>query len=334
VKPLANRFAVDEWHARHPGLEDAAVEAPVFVIGLPRTGTTLLSYLLDADPANRSLHRWEAFDAVPPPKPPRPDDAGPVDPRRTTARQEMDALYRSSPEFEAIHYESADGPTECVTVLAGDLRSMQYETMANVPGYGEWADACDHASAYRHHRRTLQVLQSSWPGRWVLKSPVHNFALDDLLAAYPDARLVVTHRDPSRVVVSLANLVRVLTGLGSDADRNGYLGERWRHLVSLMVDRQSAVRDRLGDAGRWIDVGYPQLVADPVGTVRDVYERLGWAVTDEAEAGFRTYAAANPQHAHGRATYRASDFGLDPAELSARFTDYRERYDVAAEPPD
>ena len=202
------------------------------------------------------------------------------DPRIAVARTEMDALYDTSPEFKAIHYESAEGPTECVTVLAGDVRSMQYETLANVPSYGAWSDRCDHATAYAHHRRTLQVLQSEDRGRWVLKSPVHNLALDDLLGTYPDAVLVVTHRDPARVVVSLANLVRVLGGLGSDADWTRYLGRRWLQLVSLMLDRQADVRDRLGesarDAGRWIDIDYQALAADPVGTVTSLYERLGW----------------------------------------------------------
>ncbi len=335
VKPLTQRFQVDDHHARHPGLASTPVDAPVFVVGLPRTGTTLLSYLLDADPANRSLHRWEAFEPVPPPTRPT---GGAEDERLTVARREMDALYEAAPGFKAIHYEAADGPTECVTVLAGDLRSMQFETLADLPAYGAWSDACDHATAYRHHRRTLQVLQSAWPGRWVLKSPVHNFAIDDLLATYPDARLVVTHRDPSRVVVSLANLVRVLTGLASDADRRTYLGRRWLELVALMLDRQAEVRDRHGeadrDAGRWIDLDYRRLVADPVGTLGDLYERLGWPVTAEAEAGFRAYADANPQHVHGGHSYRAADFGLDPSALSDRFAGYRERYDVAAEPPD
>ena len=333
VKPLANRFMVDTWHAAHPAVTAAAIDRPVFILGLPRTGTTLLSYLFDADPDNRSLRRWEAFDAVPPPAATAVADG---DPRIGVARAEMDALYDLSPEFKAIHFESAEGPTECVTVLAGDHRSMQYETLANVPSYGEWSDGCDHATAYAHHRRTLQVLQSAAPGRWVLKSPVHNLALDDLLATYPDATLIVTHRDPTRVVVSLANLVQVLSGLGTDADWNDYLGRRWLHLVSLMLDRQAEVRARLGDPGsdrgRFIDVDYRALASDPVGTVSRIYDRLGWPVTASARRGFKRYTAANPQHVHGAHTYRAEDFGLDPRALSERFEEHRQRFDIPAEP--
>jgi hypothetical protein len=335
VKPLANRFTVDAWHREHPGLADTAVESPVFILGLPRTGTTLLSYLLDADPDNRSLRRWEAFDAVPPPALTAPADG---DPRIGVARVEMDALYAASPEFKAIHYESAEGPTECVTVLAGDYRSMQYETLANLPAYGEWSDRCDHATAYAHHRRTLQVLQSQAPGRWVLKSPVHNLALADLLGTYPDATLVVTHRDPARVVVSLANLVRVLSGLGTDVDWNAYLGRRWRRLVGLMLQRQGDVRDRLGEAapnaGRFVDLDYGALAADPVGTVVGLYDRLGWPVTDTARQGMERYARDNPQHRHGTSDYRAADFGLVPQDLADEFAAYRDRYDVAPETAD
>jgi hypothetical protein len=335
VTPLANRFAVDAWHAAHPEHGAGPVDAPVFILGLPRTGTTLLSYLLAADPANRSLRRWEAFDAVPPP---RPDAEAAGDPRIGVARAEMGALYDASPEFRAIHFETAEGPTECVTVLAGDLRSMQYETLANLPSYGEWSDTCHHATAYAHHRRTLQVLGSVDRGRWVLKSPVHNLALEDLIATYPDARLVVTHRDPSRVVVSLANLVRVLSGLGSDAERTAYQGRRWLRLVELMLDRQAATRDRLGerdrDAGRWIDLDYAALAADPMGEAERLYARLGWEMTGAARARMQSYVRDNPQHVHGAHTYRAADFGLDPDELSDRFADYRDRYGVPAEPPD
>ena len=332
VKPLANRFMVDDWHARHPELADAPIDRPVFILGLPRTGTTLLSYLLDGDPDNRSLRRWEAFDAVPPPEPTAVEDD---DPRVGIARSEMDALYATSPEFKAIHFETAEGPTECVTVLAGDYRSMQFETLANVDAYGEWLDDCDYTSAYRHHRRTLQVLQSRSPGRWVLKSPVHNLSLDHLLATYPDATLVVTHRDPARVVVSLANLVRVLTGLGSDADRSDYLGRRWLHMVSLMLDRQAGVRAQLGESapntGRFIDIDYHDLTRDPVGTVTGLYDRLGWPVTEQAARRFADYASANPQHVHGAHAYRATDFGLHAQELAERFADYRRAYGVAPE---
>ena len=209
---------------------------------------------------------------------------------------------------------------------------MQFETLANVPAYGEWSDRCDHATAYAHHRRTLQVLGSRHGGRWVLKSPVHNLALGDLLATYPDAVLVVTHRDPARVVVSLANLVRVLSGLASDADHTAYLGRRWLHLVELMLDRQARERGRPGEAGRddgrWVDLAYADLVADPVGTAERLYERLDRPLSDVARRRMADFAAANPQHVHGAHDYRAATFGLDPAELSERFASYRDRYGV------
>lgn len=331
TRPLANRFTVEAWLAAHPDA-DTRVERPVFIVGLPRTGTTLLSYLLDADPANRSLRRWEAFDAVPPPDPATED----TDPRMARARDEMAALYAVSPEFAGIHYESAEGPTECVTVLAGDLHSIHYETMAWIPTYSAWLRGQSHADAYAHHHRTLAVLGHAHPGRWVLKSPCHLLTLDDLVAEYPDAVLVATHRDPTRVVVSLANLVRVLSGLSSDADRRAELGRHWAEMTATMIERELAFRDRTGDAaadaGRWIDVPYGRLVADPVGTARQLYERLGWAWDATTESALAGYATANPQGHRGGHAYAPEAFGLDATELSDRFADYRARYDIPAEP--
>lgn len=345
VKPLRNRFAVAAWLAAHPETAETPVERPVVVVGLPRTGTTLLSNLLDGDPANRSLGRWECFAAVPPPA--ADPDANDTDARMVAARIEMDALYSISPEFKAIHFESAEGPTECITVLAGDLRSIHYETLANIPSYGAWVEQCDHRSAYAHHRRVLQVLQSAKSGRWTLKSPCHLLTLDALVDTYPDATLVATHRDPARVVVSLAHLVSVLSGLATDGDFRAYVGQRWFHVVGQMIDRELEFRGRTGDQ-RWIDLPYPGLVADPVAAVGRLYGRLGWAFDDtdgeegrgDGGDGARSAAAVgraardNARHRFGRHTYRPADFGLDPRQLEERFVAYRERFDIEAEPFD
>lgn len=322
-RSLRNRLQVVEWHRTHPALGDTTIERPVFILGLPRTGTTLLSYVFDADPANRSLLRWEAFAAVPPPDPATAAD----DPRMATARAEMDALYETSPEFKGIHYEAADGPTECVTVLGQDFRSVHFETMANLPSYGDWHLACDMVPAYEWHRRVLQVLQSEWPGRWVLKSPCHNLALDALLDVYPDAMFVATHRDPVTVVASLANLVSVLSGLGTDHDFDRYIGRRWFELSAAMIDRFMQARDLVGPE-RIYDLPYAALVADPVGSMGDLYAWLGWPLPTETEAAFRRYLADNPQGKHGRHSYELSQFGLDAAEIREGFAAYIDAFDL------
>ncbi|MEJ5253820.1 MAG: sulfotransferase [Acidimicrobiales bacterium] len=318
---LTNRLRVVDWHRTHPEAADAPVDRPVFILGLPRTGTTLLSYLLDADPRNRSLLRWEAFAAVPPPDP----AAVGSDPRVATARAEMDALYAAAPAFKAIHYEAADGPTECVTLLGQDFRSVHYETLANLPTYGEWHQSCDMEPAYRWHRRVLQTLQYAWPGRWVLKSPCHNLALDALDAVYPDARFVCTHRDPTEVVASLCSLVSVLSGLGTDHDFNAYIGRRWLDLTVAMIDRFLDFRDRVGEA-RFHDVDYRALAADPLAAAAGLYGWLGWPFDDAARTAMEAYVAANPRGRFGTHEYSLDPFGLTATQVSERFVPYRARF--------
>lgn len=320
---LTNRLRVVDWHRAHPELAGAPVDRPVFILGLPRTGTTLLSYLLDADPRNRSLLRWEAFAAVPPP------EAGLVDgdPRVATAQAEMDALYAAAPAFKAIHYEAADGPTECVTLLGQDFRSVHYETLANLPTYGGWHQSCDMEPAYRWHRCVLQTLQSAWPGRWVLKSPCHNLALDALDAVYPDARFVCTHRDPTEVVASLCSLVSVLTGLGTGHDFDTYIGQRWLDLTVAMIDRFVGFRDRVGET-RFYDVDYRELAADPIEVAANLYGWLGWPFDEEARATMEAYVRASPKGRFGTHDYSLSRFGLVPEQVDERFERYRARFGV------
>jgi hypothetical protein len=320
---LVNRLQVVDWHRSNPQAVTRRIDSPVFILGLPRTGTTLLSYLLDADDANRSLLRWESFAAVPPPD----RRTMTADPRFETAQGEMDALYEAAPQFKAIHYETAAGPTECVTLLGQDFRSVHYETLANIPSYGSWHESCDMSPAYEWHRSVLQVLQWSWPGRWVLKSPCHNLALDALDRVYPDARFVCTHRDPTTVVGSLASLVSVLSGLGTEHDFDGYIGRRWLDLATTMIDRFLAFRDR-SDPDRFIDIDYRVLAADPLATARGVYDRLGWPWTTQAEQAMVAFVDDNPKGRFGSHHYDLAHFGLDPADVGERFAVYRQRFDL------
>lgn len=320
---LVNRLRVADWLARHPSVLDTPVERPLVVLGLPRTGTTLLSELLHRDPRNRSLMRWEAQDPVPPPDREHFDD----DPRIEAARASAEMMEQLNPGFGAIHYEAPDGPTECVAVLAHDFKSLLWECVANVPSYGEWLLACDHSSAYEYHHRVLQLLQSNAPGRWALKTPHHCLALDALAAQYPDARLVMTHRDPITVVASLCSLIRSLTGTFTDADHREYVNTHWPAVAGTIVDRVMAWRDEHGDAG-WVDVAYDRLVADPVGTVRGIYEHFGDELTPGAEATMRTYVAENPQGVRGRHGYALDELGLDRGALEDRFAAYRNHFEI------
>lgn len=313
VGNLRNRLRVVDWRATHPEVADEAIVAPLFVIGLPRTGTTLLSALLAEDPRRRALRRWESGDPVPPPE----TATFASDPRIEETRVAAQMLDALNPGFKAIHYEPAEGPTECVTLLGQHFTSLLWETIANVPAYGEWLLATDQTDAYGYHHDVLQLLQSRAPGRWSLKSPHHGLALDALLARYPDAHLVVTHRDPVPVVGSLCSLTRSLSGTFSDADHTAYIASHWVDVAEAIVDRTADARDRHPEAA-FLDVDYPHLLAEPLTVIRAIYEFDGMELTSAVEERMRAYLADNQQGKFGRHTYSLEEFGLREDEIRER----------------
>ena len=325
VGTLANRLKVVD-HATRFGTSDEAIEGPVFVIGLFRAGTTLLSNLLDADPRNRSLLTWEAGDSAPP--------STPAD-HRSGERVELNRLAQSmldglNPGFKAIHHEEPEGPTECITVLGADFKALVWESVANVPSYGSWLLQTDSVSAYEHHKRTLQVLQSGGVrGRWTLKTPHHALALDALTAVYPDARLVYLHRDPVEVAASAFSLVTSLSGTFSDADHRPYIADRWTEILVACTERVDAFRDD-NPSVPLHDIRNLDLLADPLGTVRGLYSFLGEDLSDEAATAMQAHLTSTPQGRFGRHTYDLADFGVTPGALRERFSGYLSRYDVTA----
>ncbi|MEX1217981.1 MAG: sulfotransferase [Acidimicrobiales bacterium] len=322
---LLNRLAVTEWHRTHPDLATSQIKSPIFLIGLPRTGTTALSHLLSADPANRSLLGWEINQSVPPPT----TATYRTDPRFIAAMESPDMLSLINPEFKAIHHDPPDMPLECATILGQHFSSLHLSTTFNLPSYMEWVRTRNHTSAYEWHRSVLQVLQSECPGRWQLKSPVHLVDPFALAAVYPDARFVLTHRDPVNVIASVCNLVRVLTGTFTDADWNPYIRETWPEVVATLLDNQIAFRDSLiasGRANAFVDVAYSDLVANPLDTVNALYEKLNESFTPEAEAAMRTHSAEHKKDRFGAHSYSLEDWGLDRATLTERVTPYLTRY--------
>lgn len=316
---LTNRLRVVD-HAKKHELAREAIEQPVFVIGLFRAGTTLLSHLLDRDPANRSLLGWEAADSVPPPAPSELRQG----PRVDLGHQKVAMLDALNPQLSAIHREDADTPTECITLMAADFKALLWESVANVPSYGRWLMGVDQTSAYRHHKLCLQVLQSGGArGRWSLKSPHHALALDALTAVYPDARLVYLHRDPVQVAVSAFSLIRCLSGTFTDADHTAYVVDRWTEVLVESVQRVEAFRAARPDVPVH-DMSYQELVADPVAAVKGLYGFLGRDLPPSDL--FTSYLEANPQGKHGVHRYAPEDFGVTAGELRERFATYLDRY--------
>ena len=280
-----HRLAPPSSRGRH----EQRIEQPIFIVGLSRTGTTALSHLLACDPANRSLLGWEAGTSVPPPE----RDTYADDPRFVAAGEADGMLGLLNPGFKAIHHDPPDRPS---SARCSSRNTSSPRACRRASTFPTTTTGCSRptVSRVRYHRQVLQVLQSAYPGQWQLKSPVHCLYIDALADTYPDARFVVTHRDPVKAVASVLSLVESLTGTFSDADHHEYIAEHWPMLVQEMCDRMLDFRDANPDAV-FHDMAYEQLVRDPVGAVREMYGTFGRELSPEAERAMRTEVAERPQ---------------------------------------
>jgi hypothetical protein len=326
IAGLVNRLRLDNYHRSHPELATARVERPLFVLGMPRTGTTMVSALLEADPARRSLLKWEIADSVPP-----ADRASlRTDPRCLAMKAADEAAIAANPRDAALHNEVADGPTECTFLHAQDFRSCMLEALSPVPAYSRWLlHEANLGSTYRFQKRALQVLQSRTDGIWSLKMPSHALFIRMLIEVFPDARIVWVHRDPYTAMSSLCSLVENAQTKFNRVVSRAYLRETYVPQMSEHLRRPMAV-----DAdypGLIRHLRYDRLVADPIAAMRELYAELGDAFTPETEAAMRAWLADNPQGKFGRHVHRLADYGLSVEALEPSFGDYVARYDVARE---
>jgi hypothetical protein len=318
---LAERLRIEDWYRRHPEIADERIEGPIFITGLPRTGTTALSHLLAADPDTRSLQMWESQAPTPP-----PERATYTTDPRIAAAEARNAPLQSDPDFRRMYDATATSPTENIDLLGQHFRTQHFEGMAHVPSYVRWWLGCDMVPAYRHHERVLKLLQ--WrcpPTRWHLKSPPDLCCLDAFVAVYPNARIVWTHRDPATVLASVCKLISIVRRLGTDRVDPHELGREQLALWSEGVRRALDFRRRAGEA-RFADVFMQDLVARPIETVAALYERLGLPFTDRAEGAMRAWAAEHPQHRHGALPYTLEEFGLREDEVRDAFHHYTRHF--------
>lgn len=323
VNLLETRLRLIEHRRLNPAVAEQQISQPVFVLGLPRTGTTVLYGMLASDPAMRSPASWEVARPFPPESADRSSD-----PRIAATEKEFDNFRRLVPGIDAIHPLGAQLPQECMALQAPEFLSYEYPTTFPVPGYWSWLREQDLTSAYRFERLFLQHLQSGYAGeRWLLKTPAHLMWLDTLLAVFPDALLVHTHRNPAAVLASVSSLMFTLRSAMSDGVHRAAVGAEQLDTWTWGLARAMAVRDRIGD-DRVIDVHYRDTVDDPVGTVARIYAHFEWEMTSAVEAGVRGYLEQNPRDKHGSHRYSLAEFGLQRDQVDEAFADYRSRFGV------
>lgn len=320
VDLLTNRLRMERDRAQHPEIWAQPVPAPLFIVGLPRTGTTLLHMLLAQDPANRVPETWEVMHPAP--------VEGSEEKRIRRAGRELAWMERLAPGFRVMHPLAPRLPQECIAIDSHALQGYEFQTTHDVPDYQRWLESQDKRAVYRHHKRFLQYLQWQRPGsHWALKAPAHLFGLAELLAVYPDAGIVQTHRNPLEVMASLASLSTMLRAAFSESADPQAIGremaERWGGAVlGAMQQRDSG---RL-PAKHFLDIDYRAIVDMPIETVRTIYARFDRELTPTAERAMRAFLAANPKNKHGAHRYSLEQFGLDTDEQDRRFAGYRARF--------
>jgi hypothetical protein len=313
---LVARLLSEAGWQGHPGYAEVPVARPVFVTGLPRTGTTALHRLLVADPAHQGLELWLA--EAPQPRPPRAAWAD--DPVFQFVQAACARHHVEHPEFMDLHYVAADQVEECWQLLRQSMRSVSFECLAHLPGYSAWLRDQDWTDAYRRHRRNLQLIGlGDADRRWVLKNPSHLFALDALLAVYPDALVIQTHRAPRAAIASVCSLAAQASDGWSETFTGAVVGRDQLSLWASGLERFTAERAR-HDPARFYDVAYDDFVADPFGTVEAVYAYFGLPLAGAAADAMRSLVAGSEDRGP-RPGHRCdlADFGLTGAEVDERF---------------
>ncbi len=325
---LSTRLQVVDELKRHPEILEQEVEAPMVIVGLPRSGTSILFELLAQDPVVRVPECWEAMFPCPPPEP----ETYATDPRIEQADLLVTQWSRVVPEFATIHEMRGQIPAECGQIMAGSFVSDLIAALHQIPSYSAWCAEADYLPAYQYHKQVLQILQWKMPGeRWLLKAPEHQQHLETLLAVYPDARIVQTHRDPIKCMSSSVSLMGALYYMRSDQPFNAevfeniVLGEPTaQRLEKVMQQRDSG---RVPEANI-TDSRYQDLMDDPMGCISGIYDYFGIDLTDTAKSRMLAYLESKPK----------GKFGVHKYTVDARrskdrplFKRYQERYGVVDE---
>jgi hypothetical protein len=323
VLSLTERLRVEDWLRRHPEILAQDLPPQIFVVGLPRTGTTALSQLLSEDPAARSIRRWELNSLTPP-----ADTAVADDPRIEATRAAFAARYKAMPALRTMLPIEAEDPSEHGQLLGLTFRNRHYPTLYSVPSYWRWLAGADMHIAYRYLAKLLRLMQWRTPGgHWNLKNPPDIFSLEAIKAVFPGCLFVWTHRDPAESIPSVCSLAALLRGSTVERVDRPALMQSILQFQSEGVRRGLQARARLGEAS-FVDISQKELGQDPIGVIRSLYARAGLPFTAQYEAHLARRIAERPRGQHGAHAYQGGEFGVSPAQIRAHFTAYLDRFGV------
>jgi hypothetical protein len=322
-RQAAVRLLINDTFKKMPQIADVKLQRPIFITGLPRTGTSFLHNLLAQDPNGRALLFWEHNDPVPPPDPNKMDE----DTRPERTKQMMETWYEHNDSFAKIHYIDALGPDECNAFFQKSFATQFFLFFYSAPSYGEYLHTSKLKPAYEFYRETLKMLGVHYPRdlHWVLKAPMHLTYMETILDVFPDAAIINTHREPADCVPSAASLAQMTRKMGCSNLKASNTGAEWRDF--LAGDTRVAIeqRQRLPKE-RVFDVSYYRFIKDPVGMVKEIYDHFGYEFTDEFEQNIRKILSEHKQNRFGKHIYSLEQFSLTREGVNKAFADYRDYF--------
>ena len=328
LRILENRLRIVDTMTRFPEISGGEIKAPIFITGTARSGTSILHELLAQDRQHRTPRAWEVLYSAPPPEVATRDS----DPRIEKADREVTLWHEIAPDYKTMHENGGNLPVECIFLMQHEFASAHFSGVLDVPSYATWLFTNDLTSAFEFHKRQLQLLQWQSPGNWLLKAPSHLSVLPTLFSVYPDARIVLTHRDPMKTVASTVSLVSTLRQMRSDTVDPAPLARQYAEGIALGLEAVIAWRKSgVIPNDRIIDLSYADLMRKPVEAITGVYEKLGEEFTPETRQNIEAYLAAKPRGKHGRHRYALTDWGIEENWVRERYAHYMETYGVEQE---
>ena len=325
---LSDRLKIQGYIGQHPEVCGEVIHRPVFIVGLPRTGTTALHHMLNQDMKNHTLRIWEAQNPIPPAR----METYLTDPRIARQQEGIALTETFLPGFSKTHLIDAQEPDECYMLLNRNFMSVEYSAMYHIPSYANWLykHLCE-SDSYAYHRTQLQLLQSHRPGRWVLKAPFHQLGLEGILREYPDAIIVQTHRAPESFVASGCSFSEILRKSGSDHIDRNVIGRDWMEMLEVYTQTFEDARARLEPdrSEQFIDVRHDDFVQDPWPIIESIYAAGGRELSGEGRLAMQTWLDKNPKGKHGKHEYCLEDYGISKAEVELLFGDYMKRYNLS-----